>query len=48
MVSSKPEGENVVLEGHARLTAMALAPEALPPEIEVLRGVSPSMTWWNY
>jgi len=49
LVSSTAVGGDVVLEGHARLTAMALAPDALPRELEVLRGVSPAMgEWGNY
>jgi hypothetical protein len=36
----------VVLEGHARLTAYALRPEALPPELEVLLGRSPRISSW--
>jgi hypothetical protein len=36
----------VVLEGHARLTAYALQPTAVPPELEVLVGTSPSMSRW--
>ena len=47
VVSAHPEGGDVVLEGHVRLTAMALAAEALPNEIETLRGVSPGMTRWS-
>ena len=46
VVSALPAGDNIVLEGHGRLTGMALAREALPLEIEVLRGVSPGMTAW--
>jgi hypothetical protein len=46
VVSARPEGEDIVLEGHARLTAMALPRSALPAEIEVLRGVSCSMALW--
>jgi hypothetical protein len=39
----------VVLEGHARLSAYALEPSAIPPELEVLVGSSPSMSgWWLY
>lgn len=49
VVSSSEQGGDVVLEGHARLTAMALAPDAVPAEVEVLRGVSASMgRWGNY
>lgn len=36
----------VLLEGHARLTAYALRPEVLPPELEVLLGRSPRITSW--
>jgi hypothetical protein len=36
----------VVLEGHARLTAYALRPEALPAELEVLLGRSPGIASW--
>lgn len=36
----------VVLEGHARLTAYALRPELLPPELEVLLGRSPRIADW--
>ena len=37
----------VVLEGHARLTAYALAPEILPAEIEVIVGFSPGFSRWG-
>jgi hypothetical protein len=37
----------VVLEGHARLTAIMLARDRLPPELEVLAGSSPAMTRWG-
>ena len=37
----------VVLEGHARLTAYALAPEAIPDELEVLVGASPAISRWD-
>src|SRR6266571_244214 len=36
-----------VLEGHARLTAYLLSPDALPPELEVLVGSSPKMPAWG-
>jgi hypothetical protein len=39
-------GRLVVLEGHARLTAYALRPEALPAELEVLLGRSPRIAEW--
>ena len=37
----------VILEGHARLTAMALRPEAIPAELEVLLGTSPDIARWG-
>ena len=37
----------VVLEGHARITAYALAPEAMPAELEVLIGSSPAIARWD-
>jgi hypothetical protein len=37
----------VVLEGHARLTALALRPEGMPHELEVLLGTSPGMERWG-
>jgi hypothetical protein len=37
----------VVLEGHARLTAMALAAESLPSETPVLLGTSPAISTWS-
>jgi hypothetical protein len=36
----------VLLEGHVRLTAFALFPEYLPPELEILLGVSEEMPRW--
>ena len=36
----------VLLEGHVRLTALALRPELLPPELEVLLGRSPQISEW--
>jgi hypothetical protein len=49
VVSAAEAGGDVVLEGHVRLTAFALAPEVLPAEVEVLRGVSPDIArWWAY
>src|SRR5215510_14435111 len=43
LVTTGPGGDLVVLEGHARLTAYMLAPDRLPPELEVLVGSSPTM-----
>ena len=47
VVSERETGGDVVAEGHVRLTAMALAAESLPDEIETLRGVSPAMAGWS-
>ena len=47
VVSAREQGDGVVLEGHGRLTGMALAADALPGETEVLRGVSASMSRWS-
>jgi hypothetical protein len=38
----------VLLEGHVRLTTFALRPDALPPELEVLLGLSPRIAEWTY
>jgi hypothetical protein len=39
----------VLVEGHVRLTAYALFPEYLPPETEILLGISEEMTgWWAF
>jgi hypothetical protein len=37
----------VALEGHARLTALALRPEIISRELEVLLGTSPTMWGWG-
>ena len=37
----------VVLEGHARLTGYALAPESVPSELSVVLGSSPQMKSWG-
>lgn len=37
----------VLLEGHVRLTAYALFPEHLPPELELYLGESPEMERWS-
>jgi hypothetical protein len=48
IVVSTPALERlVVLEGHARLTALALFPERIPPELEVLLGISGQMGRWS-
>ena len=49
LVTSGPgsDGQLVVLEGHARLTAYLLCLDQLPPEPEVLVGASPAITCWG-
>jgi hypothetical protein len=37
----------VLLEGHVRLTAYALFPQYLPPELELYLGESPEMGGWG-
>jgi len=46
LVTTGPNGDLVVLEGHVRLTAYMLRPDRLPPELEVLVGSSPDMAAW--
>jgi hypothetical protein len=46
VVGGKNDDRLVVLEGHARLTAYALRPDALPPELEVLLGRSSRIAEW--
>ena len=47
VVGRSPSDPLVVLEGHTRLTAYAFAPEALPPELEVIAGWSKRMGEWD-
>ena len=47
LVTTGSASDLVVLEGHARLTAYAMRPEALPAELEVLLGSSPGMPVWS-
>ena len=37
----------VLVEGHVRVTAVALFPELVPEELEILLGVSPEMARWS-
>ncbi len=46
LVTAHEQGGLVVLEGHVRLTAYALHPDALPPELEVIVGYSPHVAQW--
>jgi hypothetical protein len=47
IVVRAPGSYLVVLEGHVRLTAYALYPGYLPPELEVYLGESPEMESWS-
>jgi hypothetical protein len=47
LVISDPTNDLVVLEGHARLTAYAMRPDALPSELEVMLGTSSQMARWG-
>ncbi len=48
MLVSADDGETrVILEGHTRITAYALAPEAIPREVAVILGVSPDIANWD-
>jgi hypothetical protein len=47
IVVRAPDSYLVVLEGHVRLTAYALFPEHLPPELEVYLGESQAMAGWS-
>jgi hypothetical protein len=45
-VRADDESPIVVLEGHARLTAIALAPDCIPAEVAVLLGTSVAISNW--
>jgi predicted nuclease of predicted toxin-antitoxin system len=47
LVAAADDAPLMVLEGHARLTAYALAPDALPAELPALVGVSPDVARWG-
>lgn len=47
LVGKNRERPLVVLEGHMRLTAMVLAPECLPAELEVMVGFSEQIERWG-
>jgi len=47
--TGEPDARTVCVEGHARLTAYALAADALPPQMDVLLATSPDVAaWWAY
>lgn len=47
VVRADEDSDLVVLEGHMRLTAYALVPEAVPAELPVVLGTSPDMVRWG-
>jgi hypothetical protein len=47
VVAPRDYSRLVVLEGHVRLTAYALFPDALPAELEILLGVSDEIAGWS-
>jgi hypothetical protein len=47
LVTASPAEPVVVLEGHARLTAYLMRPDAVPDEFEALLGTSPAMAGWG-
>jgi hypothetical protein len=48
-VTTSSHAPLVLVEGHVRLTAYALFPAYLPPELEILLGVSDEITgWWAF
>ena len=48
LIAPDPTAPLVVLEGHTRVTAMALRPDCLPPEIEVYVGFAAAVRDWMY
>jgi hypothetical protein len=47
LVSADGGVTRVILEGHTRLLAWALAPDTIAPETEVLLGSSPNIAKWD-
>ena len=47
LVTTAPGDDLVVLEGHARLTALMLSRDRLPSELEVLVGSTSTVTRWG-
>lgn len=47
LVTAGPDQPLVVLEGHARLTAYLVRPEAVPAELEALLGTSEAFVGWG-
>lgn len=47
VVRANPEAHVMVVEGHGRLVAMAMHPEELPPEVELLLGERETIRRWS-
>ncbi len=47
LVSADDGETRVILEGHTRITAYALAPEAIPDEVHLILGTSPAIANWD-
>lgn len=47
LVSADGGETRVILEGHTRITAFALAPETIPAETQVILGTSPAVAKWD-
>jgi len=47
LVATDEESELIALEGHARLTTYALAPDFIPSQLEVIIGLAPDMALWQ-
>ena len=47
VVAPRDQSRLVLLEGHVRLTAYALFPDALPAELEILLGLSDELAGWS-
>lgn len=47
LVSADDGETRVILEGHTRITAYALVPEAIPDEVHLILGTSPAIANWD-
>jgi hypothetical protein len=47
LVGAEPHSALVVLEGHARLTGYALAPDCIPRDLTAIVGLSAAMSAWR-
>ena len=47
LVSAYKNGELVILEGHNRLTGLALVPELIPEKMQIIIGLSDKMGEWG-